>query len=308
MVAVTETDQSLHLIKVKPLAQRATNVITAEIKAAFPTTPKVLNILIDSTHNAASCMHASVLQTTGEEVGVKVATQEFNLSTPLENIHSTIMQANTDPQVLGIVFENPPQGFEDKYNPLKRQVDPLKDIDGALGEDSPFTHATAVASLWIAQYSLDKETKDLASLSVGVVGSEGNVGNSLLWALNRLKIPRLTGYDVRIRNPNTTLPWATRLTSSLSELWEQTRQHEVLFTAASDQLTKLIQRPGVREGALVIDIGGNVVSDDHDYKDTKGVLVQTVAGTGIKLAKLPTVGKMGSLSLFSNLLATKWLP
>ncbi|MBR2836963.1 bifunctional 5,10-methylenetetrahydrofolate dehydrogenase/5,10-methenyltetrahydrofolate cyclohydrolase [Candidatus Saccharibacteria bacterium] len=205
----------------------------------------------------------------GEDIGAKVTDY---LATSTEDIQKTILKANNDPSVHGIILQLPITD-KDQTDTLTALIAPAKDVDGLSGKGS-YDSATATAINWLlAGYDISLKNQKIA-----IVGRGKLVGAPLY------KMFTASNYDVSLFHRGDDL---TNLAN-----------FDIIISATG--VPGLISDVMVRPGAVLIDAG--TASD-------KGVLKGDVSGSVRSRTDLaaitPITGGVGPLTvtcLFDHLL------
>ena len=197
----------------------------------------------------------------GEDIGVKVIDYH---ATTIDDIKNKITEANTDPEINGIIIQLP---LTDKSttDALCNLIDPKKDVDG-LGENAKFDSATATAINWLlAGYDIKLENKKIALIGRGKL-----VGAPLY------KMFTDSGYDVTLFHRG----------SDLTSL-----DHYDIIISATGQ-PGLITNSMVSPGTCLVDAG--TASEDGVLK---GDLAPEVRDRQDLAAITPTTGGVGPLTV-----------
>lgn len=184
---------------------------------------KVVSLLIGD--DPASLKYSELKQKKAKELGINFELEKFPAESPVDEISQKITVLNTDPSVTGIMIQLPaPEG-------LVELINPQKDIDGLL-KNSPFLPATVRGVLAI----LEELKIDFHTQTFGVVGSDGQIGRSIVKILNE-KGAQIV--EVDIKNP----------ASNHKEL----KVADVVISCTGEN--NLIKADDVKDGFVAIDVG-----------------------------------------------------
>jgi methylenetetrahydrofolate dehydrogenase (NADP+)/methenyltetrahydrofolate cyclohydrolase len=272
-----------------PIAAEIRAGLTADFaafKERWGYVPALAVVLVGA--DAPSAVYLQQLLRTCQKVGVDGRLVEIGAEVTPNALCEQIERLNEDPAVAGIIVQMPLPA----HLPLRTvidSIDPAKDVDGihprnagllALGY-SGFLPATAQAAVEI----LKRSGIDIAGKRVVVVGRSNVVGKPAALLL--------------IREHGT----VTVLHSRTRDLGRHTRDAEILIVAAGKP--GLVTGEMISPGAVVVDVGINVVSDGQGGEKLVGDVdfesARSVAG-----AITPVPGGVGPLTnalLLSHLLA-----
>lgn len=194
---------------------------------------------------------ASVSYVTGKtkalhEAGMRDDMHKLDASTTEEELLNLIKKLNNDPSIHGILVQLP---LPKQINADKviATIDPKKDVDGF--------HPTSIGRLFLGEetfipctpygvvHLLKHEGIQTKGANVVIVGRSNIVGKPLSLLM--------LGKDV-----NATV---TVCHSGTKDLWNVTRQADILIAAIGSPA--FIKKEGIKEGAVVIDVGVNRVDD-----------------------------------------------
>lgn len=142
--------------------------------------PKVVSFLIGN--NPASILYSNMKQEKANQLGIDFIVRKFSSNSSWEDVCSELNNYNQDVSIHGVMVQLPlPKQFLGKHNinELLELIDPQKDIDGLNPRDSNFIPATVKGVLSI----LDHLRVDFEQTIFAVVGSEGEIGKSLVYEL-----------------------------------------------------------------------------------------------------------------------------
>jgi methylenetetrahydrofolate dehydrogenase (NADP+) / methenyltetrahydrofolate cyclohydrolase len=272
-----------------PIAAEIRAGLTADFaafKERWGYVPALAVVLVGA--DAPSAVYLQQLLRTCQKVGVDGRLVEIGAEVTPSALCEQIERLNEDPAVAGIIVQMPLPA----HLPLRTvidSIDPAKDVDGihprnagllALGYDG-FLPATAQAAVEI----LKRSGIEIAGKRVVVVGRSNVVGKPAALLL--------------IREHGT----VTVLHSRTRDLGRHTRDAEILIVAAGKP--GLVTGEMISPGAVVVDVGINVVSDGHGGEKLVGD-VDFESAKSVVGAITPVPGGVGPLTnalLLSHLLA-----
>jgi methylenetetrahydrofolate dehydrogenase (NADP+)/methenyltetrahydrofolate cyclohydrolase len=231
-------------LKGKPVADQLQAELEVKVAAlaARGVTPHLAVVLVGS--DPASEVYMNRKKRTGERLGFRVTTHILPGESMTGEVLSVLTTLNADPEVHGILVEQPLPDQVDKEL-VVASIDPEKDVDGGnpvnlgrlLGGDERHVPATAQAVIEM----LERNGFALKGRRAVVVGRSTIVGKpAALLLLNRHAT-------------------VTLCHSRTVDLGAVTRSAEILVAAVGK--ARLITGEMVGEGAVVIDVGTNVVND-----------------------------------------------
>lgn len=261
------------ILKGKPVADQLQAELVAKVTElrGRGLEPHLAVLLVGS--DPASEVYMNRKKKTGEKLGFIVSTHVLPGDSSTAAVLAKLEQLNMDPSVHGILVEQPLPDQIDKEL-IVNTVAPAKDVDGAnpvnlgrlVGGDESFVPATAQAVIEM----LERNNIPLKGRRAVVVGRSTIVGKpAALLLLNRHAT-------------------VTVCHSRTADLAAVTREAEILVAAVGR--AELITADMVSPGAVVIDVGTNVVDDK---------LVGDVAFEGVAAkasAITPVPGGVGPLT------------
>ncbi len=232
------------ILKGKPVAAQIQAEVGAKVEElrGRGLTPHLAVLLVGS--DPASMVYMNRKKKTGERLGFRVSTFVMPGESTTAQVIAKLGELNSDPDVHGILVEQPLPDRVDK-DLVVSTVHPDKDVDGAnpvnLGRlvcgDESFVPATAQAVIEM----LERNNIPLKGKRAVVVGRSTIVGKpAALLLLNRHAT-------------------VTVCHSRTADLGAVTREAEILVAAVGR--AELIKGDMVCQGAVVIDVGTNVVGD-----------------------------------------------
>jgi methylenetetrahydrofolate dehydrogenase (NADP+)/methenyltetrahydrofolate cyclohydrolase len=255
------------ILKGKPVADQIQEEVQAKVAAlaAKGFTPHLAVLLVGS--DPASEVYMNRKKKTGEKLGLRVSTHILPGESTTDEVLSVLNRLNADPDIHGILVEQPLPAQVDKER-IGSSVNPEKDVDGAnpvnmgrlVGGDESHVPATAQAVIEM----LERSGVPLKGRNAVVVGRSTIVGKpAALLLLNRHAT-------------------VTICHSRTADLGAVTRDAEILVAAVGK--AALITGDMVGDGAVVIDVGTNVVGDklvgdvDFESAEPKASAITPVPG------------------------------
>lgn len=255
------------LLKGKPVADQIQEEVQGKVSAlaARGLVPHLAVMLVGS--DPASEVYMNRKKKTGEKLGFRVSTHILPGESTTGEVLALLGRLNADPFVHGILVEQPLPAQVDK-DKVGSSIDPDKDVDGAnpvnlgrlVGGDESHVPATAQAVIEM----LERNGVPLKGRNAVVVGRSTIVGKpAALLLLNRHAT-------------------VTICHSRTADLGAVTRSAQVLVAAVGK--AGLITGDMVGAGAVVIDVGTNVVGDklvgdvDFESAEPKAAAITPVPG------------------------------
>lgn len=224
------------------------------------------------------------------ELGLHSVKLELPAATTEKELLARIAELNRDPAIHGILVQSPPPPQIDEAA-IVRALDPTKDVDGfhplnvarlALSDPTGFVPCTPLGCLRL----LEETGTQVSGAHVVVLGRSMTVGKPLALLLMQ------KGIDA-------TVTVAHSRTRNLPEI---TRSADIIVAAIGKPL--LVRAEHVREGAIVIDVGINRVSDPaspRGYRLVGDVAFDEVAPKASAITPVPGgVGPMTIAMLMAN--------
>lgn len=230
-----------------------------------------------------------------KEIGMNSTVIELSEETSQEELLAKIKALNNDPEVHGILVQQPLPGHIDEYA-VTMAISPSKDVDGfhpenvgqlVLGNlDKCFVSCTPYGILeLLSRYSIETKGKHCV-----VIGRSNIVGK-----------PMANLMFQKLKETNSTVTVCHSATQNMPEL---TRQADILIAAIGR--ANLITRDMVKPGAVVIDVGMNRVEDasrKSGYRLTGDVDYEHVSEIASAITPVPGgVGPMTIAMLLKNTL------
>ena len=230
-----------------------------------------------------------------KEIGMNSEVIELPEDTSQEELLSRIESLNNDPEVHGILVQQPLPSHIDEYA-VTMAISPSKDVDGfhpenvgqmVLGNlDKCFISCTPYGILeLLSRYNIETKGKHCV-----VVGRSNIVGKPMA----NLMLQKL-------KETNCTVTVCHSATRNLSEL---TRQADILIAAIGR--ANLITKDMVKPGAVIIDVGMNRLEDasrKSGYRLVGDVDYEHVSETASAITPVPGgVGPMTIAMLLKNTL------
>ncbi len=236
------------------LSQEVLDRVASEIQG-LPITPKLAILLVGQ--NPASHLYVKIKSKKARDLLVEVDLHQFDETISQEELLSLVEELNQDRSVHGILIQLPLPKHLNK-NLILEAINPNKDVDGfspinigRLASGNPgFIPCTALGVLHL----IKSRVLDLTGLRAIVVGRSNIVGKPVAELLLQ---------------ENATVTLAHSKTKDLAAI---TREGDIIVAAVG--VPKLITRPFVKAGAIVIDVGINKRDDGSLVGDVdlEGVL------------------------------------
>jgi methylenetetrahydrofolate dehydrogenase (NADP+)/methenyltetrahydrofolate cyclohydrolase len=237
------------------------------------------------------------------EAGIASRVEQLSASATLGQVVGKIAEVDADPEITGILVLRPlPEHLPESR--VFAALPPLKDVEalhplnaGLLSLGTPRFVPSTPAS---AFHMLDRYTASVGrdpavaydGVNLVLVGRSNNVGKpAAILGLQR----------------NATVISAHRHTFDAGRLAEHTRKADILIVAVG--VPKLIDRELVREGAIVIDIGINAISEADGSVTLVGD-VDTGSVEPVVEAVSPVPGGVGPITdiwVLRNTVTAAWL-
>lgn len=251
--------------------------------------PKIVSFLIGD--DPASVLYTNMKQEKANQLGIDFKPLKYPAEVGFEEVANKIKEFNQDDEIIGIMVQLPlPKEFLNSHHTheLLELINPKKDIDGLNPTQSDFIPATVKGVLSILNVILATERSpesgkvkdsgraslarmtDWGKLVFAVVGSEGEVGQSLVY--------ELTNRGALVIKVDKKLP-----ETSLEDI----KNADVVISATG--VKNLITADLVKDGVIVVDVGLG------DFE--KSVYKKAKAYT----PKIGGVGPMTVISLMENI-------
>lgn len=257
----------------KAIASTLKTELTERVKAlqARGITPGLAVVMVGS--DEASAVYLSRKKKTGEGIGLRVDTHLLPVESTTRQVIDLIKKLNADPAIHGILVEQPlPKGLD--KDAIIDSIDPQKDVDGS-------------------------SLANLGNLFLGRPGFVPCTPQSVMTILERYNIPLagkhavVVGRSTVVGKPLSMLLLAQNATvtichSKTRDLPAITKQADILVAAVG--VPRMITAEMVREGAIVLDVGINVV----DGKTVGDVDYEAVAPKAAAITPVP--GGVGSVT------------
>lgn len=237
----------------KALALKQEEALREKVKS-LGVTPKIISILVGD--DPASVLYSNIKKNKATDVGINFELREYPVTTSVGDLVSDIKEFNNNLTVNGIMIQLPlPEEFlkgitEDT---VVQTITPEKDVDGLTGKGKVL-HATVKAVISI----FEEEGVDVKGKKVAVVGATGMVGTPMV------KVCKEMGAEILEIDSNTD-NWKTL-----------TKDADILISCVGKQ--NLITPEGVKDGAVVIDVGMDV--DFERVKEKASVITPPKGGVG----------------------------
>ncbi len=256
--------------------------------AARGVTPGLAVVLVGD--NPASRAYVRSKDKKAAELGLFSLKKELPTTTSQDELLRLVAELNADPRIHGILVQSPPPPHIDE-SAIVRAIDPRKDVDGfhpenvaklALEDPTGFVPCTPLGCLRL----LEAAGIATAGKHAVVVGRSMIVGKPMALLLMR-------------RGTDATVTIAHSRTRDLPAI---TRQADILIAALGKPL--FLTAEHVKEGAVVIDVGINRISDSahpKGYRLVGDVDFESVAPRCAAITPVPGgVGPMTIAMLMQN--------
>ncbi len=270
-----------HIIDGKAIAKEIRARVKEEVAALKEKgiNPSVDVVLVGD--DPGSLQYARSKERTAGKLGIEFRLHHLPETASQSEVEGLIKDLSADSNVYAIMLELPlPKGLE--TGPVLELINPAKDVDGLnpaslgrLGAGLPcFAPNTPQAVVRI----LEHEGVELKGKHAVIVGRSVQVGKPLFFLL-------------LARHATVTV-----CHSRTRDLGEMTRQAEVLVVAAGR--AGLVKGDMIKPGAVVIDVGTNVLEDGTTVGDVDFESAKEVAGM---ITPVPGgVGPVTTATLFEN--------
>ena len=218
-------------------------------------TPGLAVVLVGD--NAASQVYVRMKGKACGELGITSFQHMLPSETSEESLLALVGRLNADPAVSGILVQLPlPKHIDESL--IINAIDPLKDVDGfhpvnvgkiVIGDDDCFYPCTP----WGCQVLINRHVKNLKGKHLVVVGRSNIVGKPIA--------------NMMVQKNDRANCVVTVCHTAAPDIGYYTRQADVLVVAAGRPDT--VRGNMVKEGAVVIDVGTNRVTDPDDPTKTR---------------------------------------
>jgi methylenetetrahydrofolate dehydrogenase (NADP+)/methenyltetrahydrofolate cyclohydrolase len=284
------------LIDGKAIAQKSHDESRAAVSElrSRGLTPGLAVVLVGD--NPASMAYVRAKDRKCQELGLHSLKYELPASTSQAELVALVQQLNADPAIHGILVQSPPPPHVDERRVVEA-IDPRKDVDGfhainvgklALGDADGFVPCTPLG----CQRLLIESGIETRGANVVVLGRSMIVGKPMALLL----MNKGPGGDATV----------TVAHSRTRHLGEICASADILIAAIGQP--EFVKANMVREGAVVIDVGINRVSDPTSPKGSKlvgDVAFGEVAPKCRAITPVPGgVGPMTIAMLIANTIAS----
>lgn len=234
----------------KPLIKQIYADLKGEIET-FGSSPKL--VILQIGDNPASEFYVQNLLKKSKKVGIDAELKKFENTISQDEFLQEIKRLNQDENVHGIMLQKPfPKTFNDDI--ITQTINPNKDVDGfhpmnlgnlLLGKDA-FIPCTPQAVLEMLRfYQIKTEGKHIV-----VLGRSNIVGKPLA--------------NLLLRKDETGNATVTICHSRTKNLPDITKQADILIAAIGR--AKFVKNDMIKENAVVIDVGVNLINEDGKDK------------------------------------------
>jgi methylenetetrahydrofolate dehydrogenase (NADP+)/methenyltetrahydrofolate cyclohydrolase len=280
------------LIDGKAIAQRINEETRAAVAECTARGVKPGLAVVVVGDDPASHAYVRSKEKTSRELGMHSVKCELRREATQEQLLTVVRELNADPAIHGILVQSPPPSHIDE-RAIVEALDPRKDVDGfhpvnvgklALGDADAFVPCTPLG----CQRLLIESGIETAGANVVVLGRSMIVGKPMALLLMN-----------KGRGGDATVTVAHSRTRNLAEVC---RGADILIAAIGKP--EFVKSEFVREGAVVIDVGINRVSDPDAPKGSRlvgDVAFQEVAPKCRAITPVPGgVGPMTIAMLMHN--------
>ncbi len=278
---------STKILSGRDIAERIKGSVKREIGSITHRQKKTLKLVsLQMGESASSDLYLNNQRRLAEEMGVKYRSLVLSKDVTQKSVEKAINKLNLDPTVTGIIIQAPVPRHIDA-GALSANVSPEKDVEALhpvnigrlISEKWEIAPCTAGACMSL----IESTGVDLRGKEAVIIGHSGIVGKPLsLMLLSRLATTTVCHIG----------------TYEKGRLREHVSRAEVLIVSVGRP--RLIRGPWIRKGAIVIDVGINMVNGkitgDVDFKEAikRASFITPVPGG---------VGPVTSAMLMKNLVA-----
>ncbi len=243
---------SYNLLKAKPLAEKIKLKIKERVEDLSKKGIRPHLVAIEVGKNSDSESYIRQQKKMCQDLGIIYQVKCYSEEITQKEISLYIEELNKNPKITGIILQMPLPEHIDAET-LHKKISPVKDVEGThpdnvgmlLDERARIVPPTPLACMEL----LNSTQVDLKGKEVVVVGHSKIVGKPL---------------TLLLLQSQTHAPTVTVCHISTKDLKFHTKRADILFVAAGKP--GLIKYGMVKEGAIVIDVGTNMV----DYTDESG--------------------------------------
>ena len=274
------------LIDGKAIAQRINEETRAAVaeRTARGVKPGLAVVVVGD--DPASHAYVRSKEKTSRELGMHSVKCELRRETTQEQLLRVVRELNADPAIHGILVQSPPPSHIDE-RAIVEALDPRKDVDGfhpvnvgklALGDADAFVPCTPLG----CQRLLIESGIETAGANVVVLGRSMIVGKPMALLLMN-----------KGRGGDATVTVAHSRTRNLPEVCSRA---DILIAAIGQP--EFVKANFVREGAVVIDVGINRISDPSSPKGSRLVGDVAFAEVAPKCSAItPVPGGVGPMTI-----------
>lgn len=277
--------------RVKSLGRRRA-IAEHDHAGTVPPAVRLDAVLVGADDNAAR-LYAESQARTCAELGIAYRLHELPARATYDDIAGRVLLLNTQPDVTAIMVHLPlPEGV-DPYS-IQRLIAPEKDVEGVnpanIGNIVYGRSSLAPCTALAAVRMIESTKVDLTGKTVVIVGASNHVGKPIAVLLMRAEATVIS---------------CNKHTRDLADL---TRRADVLVAAAgvpgliTAEMVKPRGKGGPEEGAIVVDVGVNRVTDPDGRTRTVGdVAFEEVSAVAGWISPVPGgVGPMTVAMLLGN--------
>jgi methylenetetrahydrofolate dehydrogenase (NADP+)/methenyltetrahydrofolate cyclohydrolase len=232
------------LLSGKPVAEAIRAEVGEIVKQLFSRNVVPTLALIVATHDEAALSYVRMICKTAAKVGVQTKISELDPTVTEQEIEAELQRLAADPEIHGIILQTPLPEQADQ-DALRALIPFSKDVDGAsplsagrlVSELDGFAPATAAAVMQILHhYNISLQGKQAV-----VIGRSRVVGKPVATLLLHA--------DATV----------TVCHSKTEDLADITKEADIVVAAVGKP--KLITIDHIKTGAIVIDVGTNILED-----------------------------------------------
>ena len=274
------------LIDGKAIAQRINEQTRAEVAALIARGVKPGLAVVVVGDDPASHAYVRSKEKASADLGMHSVKHTLPHDTTQAQLLDVVRALNADPLIHGILVQSPPPGHIDE-RAIVEALDPRKDVDGfhpinvaklALGDADAFVPCTPLG----CQRLLIESGIETAGANVVVLGRSMIVGKPMALLLMN-----------KGRGGDATVTVAHSRTRNLAEVCSRA---DILIAAIGQP--EFVKTDFVREGAVVIDVGINRISDPTSAKGSRLVGDVAFAEVAPKCRAItPVPGGVGPMTI-----------
>lgn len=240
----------------KALAEELESILKEEVKVLKEKVERAPKIV--SYYNAShepSAMYTSMKYAVAEQVGIDFEAREYSLEEDLEYLEESIMEANEDSSIDGIMLQLPAPG---ELGKAVEKIAPQKDVDGLTEEGRKIFLPATVRGVKVL---LERSINGWKDKKIAVMGSTGLIGGEILEMLRKEGVQNAEGLSRSMDKGD----YAAILKNA-----------DILISATGyeDQ----IDPSSVKEGFVFINVG--LARPQDELKEKASIYTPRFGGTG----------------------------